>query len=92
MYIKYKKINFFTHVKKAYNSVGRVPVLQTGCHRFESGWAYKIKYSINGTFQKFDSQNWKFSNLQILLFFFLIVKKTVRYFIIFKTKKIVNNP
>lgn len=31
-------------VKKAYNSVGRVPVLQTGCHRFESGWAYiKIK-------------------------------------------------
>ncbi len=32
--------------KKAYNSVGRVPVLQTGCHRFESGWAYINKKTI----------------------------------------------
>jgi hypothetical protein len=38
--------SFYMRNKKAYNSVGRVPVLQTGCHRFESGWAYKKNYKI----------------------------------------------
>ena len=41
-YIKLNKPTLQINFLRAYNSVGRVPVLQTGCHRFESAWAQKF--------------------------------------------------